>query len=91
MWLSVRRGEDENIFPFQNSADAAFNSALDYELAVLKSYAEPLLRTIKPDVSEYTEARRLLLFLYNFLPIEPRLVPFQSILREFIGNSEFTY
>lgn len=91
MWLAVRRGEDENIFPFQNSADAAFNSALDYELAVLKSYAEPLLRTIKPDVPEYTEARRLLLFLYNFLPIEPRLVPSQSILREFIGNSEFTY
>jgi len=91
MWPSVHRGENRYIFPFQNSADAAFNSALDYELAVLKTYAEPLLRTIKPDVPEYSEARRLLLFLYNFLPIQPHLVPSQSILREFIGESEFDY
>ena len=60
MWPSVRRGEDRNIFPFQNSADSAFNSALDYELAVLKVYAEPLLASVKPDVPEYQEARALL-------------------------------
>jgi uridine kinase len=91
MWPSVRKGEGDYIFPFQNSSDAVFNSALDYELAVLKIYVEPLLRTIKPDVSEYSEARRLLFFLYNFLPIPPNLVPPQSILREFIGESEFKY
>ncbi len=91
MWSSVERGEDKYIFPFQNSADVAFNSALDYELAVLKSYAEPLLRTVKPDVREYSEATRLLSFLESFLPIKPTLVPALSILREFIGESEFTY
>ena len=91
MWPSVSRGEDKFIFPFQNGADEAFNSALDYELSVLKLYAEPLLRTIKPDVKEYGEARRLLSFIENFLPIKPTLVPSQSILREFIGESEFKY
>ena len=91
MWPSVGRGEDRYIFPFQNSADVAFNSALDYELSVLKSYAEPLLRTVKPDVREYSEATRLLSFLESFLPIKPTLVPPLSILREFIGDSEFTY
>ena len=63
MWPSVRRGEDRNIFPFQNGADSAFNSALDYELAVLKVYADPLLASVKPDVPEYQEARMLLSFL----------------------------
>jgi len=91
MWSSVGRGEDKYIFPFQNSADVAFNSALDYELSVLKSYAEPLLRTVKPDVREYSEATRLLSFLESFLPIKPTLVPPLSILREFIGESGFTY
>jgi uridine kinase len=91
MWPSVRRGEDRNIFPFQNSADSAFNSALDYELAVLKVYAEPLLTSVKPDVAEYQEARSLLGFLGNFAPLHPRWVPSTSILREFIGESEFTY
>ncbi len=91
MWPSVRRGEDRNIFPFQNSADSAFNSALDYELAVLKVYAEPLLATVKPDVPQYQEARALLSFLSNFTPVHPRWVPATSILREFIGESEFTY
>ena len=90
MFVKVR-GEDRYIFPFQNSADVAFNSALDYELSVLKSYAEPLLRTVKPDVREYSEATRLLSFLESFLPIKPTLVPPLSILREFIGESEFTY
>jgi uridine kinase len=91
MWQSVRRGEDRNIFPFQNSADSAFNSALDYELAVLKVYAEPLLATVKPDVPEYQEARSLLAFLANFTPLPPRWVPSTSILREFIGESAFKY
>jgi uridine kinase len=91
MWPSVRRGEDRNIFPFQNSADSAFNSALDYELAVLKVYAEPLLTSVKPDSPEYQEARSLLAFLANFTPLPPRWVPPTSILREFIGESAFKY
>jgi uridine kinase len=91
MWSSVQRGERKHIFPFQNGADAAFNSALDYELAVLKFYAEPLLRLVKPDIPEYSEAVRLLSFLENFAPIPPQFVPGQSILREFIGESEFKY
>jgi uridine kinase len=91
MWPSVRRGEDRNIFPFQNSADSAFNSALDYELAVLKVYAEPLLSTVKPDAAEYQDARNLLSFLANFTPLHPRWVPATSILREFIGESAFKY
>jgi len=91
MWPSVQRGERKNIFPFQNSADAAFNSALDYELAVLKFYAEPLLRSVKPGMKEYPEAKRLLSFLENFAPIPPQYVPGTSILREFIGESEFKY
>ncbi|MDR1863596.1 MAG: nucleoside kinase [Treponema sp.] len=91
MWPSVQRGERKHIFPFQNSADAAFNSALDYELAVLKFYAQPLLRSVKPGKPEYAEAARLLSFLENFAPIPPQYVPGQSILREFIGESEFKY
>jgi uridine kinase len=91
MWPSVRRGEDRNIFPFQNTADSAFNSALDYELAVLKVYAEPLLGSVKPDAVEYQDARILLSFLANFAPLHPRWVPATSILREFIGESEFKY
>ncbi|MDR2101452.1 MAG: nucleoside kinase [Treponema sp.] len=91
MWPSVQRGERKHIFPFQNTADVAFNSALDYELAVLKFYAEPLLRLVKPDIPEYAEAVRLLSFLENFAPSPPQLVPGQSILREFIGESEFKY
>jgi uridine kinase len=91
MWPSVQRGERKHIFPFQNAADIAFNSALDYELAVLKFYADPLLRLVKPDESEYSEAVRLLSFLESFAPIPPQFVPGQSILREFIGESEFKY
>jgi uridine kinase len=91
MWPSVQRGERKHIFPYQNGADAAFNSALDYELAVLKFYAEPLLRSVKPSMAEYAEAVRLLAFLENFAPIPPQYVPGQSILREFIGDSEFKY
>jgi uridine kinase len=91
MWQNVQRGEQKYIFPFQNSSDAVFNSALDYELAVLKFYAEPLLRSVKPDMKEYAEAARLLSFLSNFAPIPPQYVPGTSILREFIGESEFKY
>ena len=91
MWPSVRRGEDRNIFPFQNGADSAFNSALDYELAVLKVYADPLLASVKPDVREYQEARTLFSFLENFAPLHARWVPSTSILREFIGESAFKY
>jgi len=91
MWPSVRRGEERNIFPYQNAADAVFNSALVYELAVLKVFAEPLLRTIKPDVREYSDARRLLYLFSHFSPITPTWVPSQSILREFVGGSEFHY
>ena len=91
MWQSVRRGENKNIFPFQNNADSAFNSALDYELAVLKGFAEPLLKSVKPYHTEYSEAVRLLTFLNNVLPIPAKHVPAQSILREFIGDSGFKY
>jgi len=91
IWPSVRRGEEKNIFPSQDQADIAFNSALDYELAVLKVYAEPLLKGIRPDMEEYSEALRLLAFLSNFSPIPSYLVPDESILREFIGNSGFKY
>ncbi|MCL2008293.1 MAG: nucleoside kinase [Treponema sp.] len=91
MWPSVQRGEKKHIFPFQNSADVAFNSALDYELAVLKFYAEPLLYSVKPGMKEYSEAKRLLSFLSHFAPIPPQYVPGTSILREFIGDSEFKY
>jgi len=91
MWPSVQAGERRHIFPFQNTADAAFNSALDYELSVLKYYADPLLRAVKPSQREYAEASRLLSFLENFAPISPHYVPGASILREFIGDSEFKY
>jgi uridine kinase len=91
MWQSVRRGENINIFPFQNSADSAFNSALDYELSVLKVYAEPLLKSVKPTQEGFHEAVRLHTFLNNFAPIPPSWVPEYSILREFIGESAFKY
>jgi uridine kinase len=91
MWPKVQSGERKHIFPFQNSADAAFNSALDYELSVLKYYADPLLKAVKPSMNEYSEAVRLLSFLENFTPIPPQYVPGTSILREFIGDSEFRY
>jgi uridine kinase len=91
MWPSVRRGELRHIFPFQNGADFIFNSALDYELAVLKFYAEPLLHTVNPRETAFAEASRLLGFLDRFTPILPQAVPAESILREFIGGSGFKY
>ncbi|MFB0534559.1 MAG: nucleoside kinase [Anaerolineae bacterium] len=87
MWKKVRRGEWRNIFPFQENADAVFNSALAYELAVLKPFAEPLLRQVEPGTMEYVEIKRLLAFLEWFLPCGPDLIPDNSILREFIGGS----
>ncbi|MDR0301875.1 MAG: nucleoside kinase [Treponema sp.] len=91
MWPKVQAGERKYIFPFQDTADATFNSALDYELSVFKYYADPLLRAVKPSMYEYAEAIRLLSFLENFTPISPQYVPGTSILREFIGGSEFKY
>jgi uridine kinase len=91
MWPSVQQGERKHIFPFQEEADMTLNSALDYELAVLKFIAEPQLRMVKPNMPEYAETVRLLAFLENFAPIPPQYVPGQSILREFIGDSEFEY
>lgn len=85
MWNSVRRGEEENIFPYQESADVMFNSALIYELAVLKLYAEPLLFSIGKDEPEYNEAKRLLKFLDYFLGVPSESIPSNSILREFVG------
>ncbi|MGN0431485.1 MAG: nucleoside kinase [Lachnospiraceae bacterium] len=89
MWPSVRRGEEENIFPFQESADAMFNSALIYELAVLKQFAEPLLFNIGKDEPEYYEAKRLLKFLDYFLGVSSEKLPNNSICREFVGGSCF--
>ena len=87
MWPSVRRGEEENIFPYQEEADAMFNSALIYELAVLKQYAQPLLFRIPRSSEEYLEAKRLLKFLDYFIGVSSEDIPKNSILREFIGGS----
>lgn len=89
MWPSVRRGEENHIFPFQDSADVMFNSALIYELAVLKIYAEPLLFGIDRDAPEYVEAKRLLKFLDYFVPVPSDHIPNNSLVREFIGGSCF--
>ncbi len=89
MWPSVRRGEEENIFPHQESADVMFNSALIYELAVLKPYAEPLLYSVKQDDPEYYEAQRLLKFLGYFLSVPTDSIPNNSLIREFCGGSCF--
>ena len=90
-WASVRRGEDQYIFPYQEEVDAMFNSSLPYELCVIKEHAEELLSKVTSEHEEYAEARRLLRFLSYFLPIPPREVPRNSILREFIGGSIFKY
>lgn len=89
MWPSVRRGEEENIFPFQEDADCMFNSALIYELSVLKQFAEPLLFGIDRSCPEYAEAKRLLKFLNYFLGVSSEKIPANSILREFVGGSCF--
>lgn len=89
MWQSVRNGEDQYIFPFQEHADAMFNSALIYELAILKQYAEPLLFKVERGTQEYVEAKRLLKFLDYFLGVSSENIPYNSILREFVGKSVF--
>jgi len=86
-WASVRRGEVRWIFPYQENADSMFNSALAYELAVIKPFAEPLLRHVEPKTEAHVECKRLLSFLEWFLPGAPDLVPDNSILREFVGDS----
>ena len=91
MWPSVARGEKRWIYPFQQNADAVFNSALDYELAVLKPIASPLLKQIKPWDPEYLEAVRLSAILLNFAAMNADRVPGDSILREYIGGSQLTY
>ena len=89
MWASVRRGEEKYIFPFQDSADVMFNSALVYEMAVLKVYAEPLLFQIPRDSEEYLEAKRLLKLLDYFLPLPTEGIAQNSLVREFVGGSCF--
>ncbi|MBS5387063.1 MAG: nucleoside kinase [Clostridiales bacterium] len=89
MWQSVRRGEEENIFPFQEEADVMFNSSLLYELAVLKQYVEPLLFGVEKHSPEYSEAKRLLKFFDYFVGIGSEYVPTNSLLREFIGGGCF--
>ena len=92
IWHSVRMGEERHIFPFQENADAMFNSSLVYELAFLKNYAMQLLLQIDNTVPEYSEARRLIRFLDYFLPVmDIDVIPSTSIIREFIGNSYFNY
>jgi uridine kinase len=90
-WDSIRRGEELYIFPYQEEADVMFNSSLIYELGVLKTHAEKLLRQITEEAEEYPEARRLLRFLSYFLEVPTDEVPRNSILREFIGGSIFRY
>jgi len=90
-WPSVRKGEEKNIFPYQENADVMFNSATIYELAVLKKYAEPILKTVMENQPEYTESTRLLEFLSYFKPISDHEIPPTSLLREFLGGSSFVY
>lgn len=90
-WPSVRRGEEKWIFPYQENADATFNSSLLFELGVMKPYAEPLLQEVPHDCPEYTEASRLLRFLSYFNTIPAEQIPATSLLREFLGGSSFKY
>lgn len=90
-WPSVRRGEEKWIFPYQENADAMFNSSLLFELGVMKEYGESLLKSVPHDIPEYAEAYRLLTFLGYFQPIGDKLIPPTSLLREFLGGSSFHY
>ena len=90
-WESVRRGEEKHIFPYQENADVMLNSSLFYEISVLRRFAEPILREVPDTVPEYGEAKRMLKFLDNFIPISPEEIPPTSLLREFIGGSSFKY
>ena len=88
-WKNIVEGEEEYIFPYQDKADVIINSALIYELGVLKTYAEPLLFSVSHEDEAYPEAIRLINFLRNFLPIPSDDIPSESVLREFIGGSCF--
>ncbi len=90
-WASVRRGEERHIFPYQENADVMFNSSLFYEISALRPFAEKILREVPDTVPEFDEARRMLKFLDNFIPIPSDEIPPTSILREFIGGSSFKY
>lgn len=90
-WASIRRGEETNIFPYQEEADVMFNSALFYELGVIKKHAEPILKEVPPIAKEYSEAKRLLKFMSYFVPIPEEEIPPTSILREFLSGSSFKY
>lgn len=90
-WGSVRRGEEKWIYPYQENADATFNSSLLFELAVMKNFAEPVLRKVPANSPEYAEANRLLKFLSYFEPLEEKDIPSTSLLREFLGGSSFVY
>jgi uridine kinase len=90
-WPSVRRGEEKNIFPHQENADIMFNSAMLYELGVLKKYAEPLLKSVPENQPEFAESLRLLKFLDYFKPIDDNEIPPTSLIREFLGGSSFSY
>jgi uridine kinase len=90
-WKSVRAGEDKWIFPYQENADVFFNSAMAFELLVLKRYAEPSLRTVPQNCPEYAEAERLLRFLDYIATIPDNDIPPTSLLREFVGGSSFNY
>ena len=90
-WPSVRRGEERWIFPFQENADATFNSSLIFEIGVMKKFAEPLLREVPHDTPLYAEAYRLLRLLGYFEPIEPDQIPATSLLRDFLGGSSVKY
>ena len=90
-WPSVRAGEDKWIFPYQEYADTMFNSALLFELAVMKEYAEPILRKVPNNCPEYSEAHRLLKFLSYFTSLQDKELPPTSLLREFLGGSSFRY
>lgn len=90
-WKSVRKGEDRWIFPYQENADAMFNSSLIFELSVIRNYATPILRVVPRNCPEYAEAARLLSFLHYFLPLPENEIPPTSLLREFLGGSSFRY
>ena len=90
-WPSVRRGEEKWIFPFQENADAMFNSSLLFELAVMKNYALPILSQVPANTTEYDEAQRLISFLNMFHSLAERDIPSTSLLREFLGGSSFHY
>ena len=90
-WPKVNAGEEKWIFPYQENADAMFNSALIFELSVLKKFAEPILSEVPQNCVEYSEVHRLQNFLKYFSPIQETEIPFTSLLREFLGGSTFSY